>query len=186
MESLKRVAACGAVLVAALAVAQCGKGPATGPVPRTGPDEPVSRPGAGEGLAELAVSVDGWKIGGEPEVFVGDALFEMINGGAELYHQHGFVQALATHYNDVDGREIELEVFEMGDAAGAGKVFGEKAGSSGEPTDIGDDAMVESYYMNFRSGRFVVTLTGFESEPETTEGMLALARAVAAELGGRQ
>ena len=113
------------------------------------------------GIAGAAVTIDGWRMDYEPEIYVGDTLFELINGGADVYHRFGFVQALATQYSD-----------------------SEKTGGSGEPLVIGDEALSEDYYLNFRSGRFLVTITGFDSEEQTTDGILELARAVAEELGG--
>ena len=76
--------------------------------------EPVVEPSVSP-LAAVAVPLDGWALDGEPQVVVGDELFELINGGAELYHQLGFVQAAAAEYVDDSGCAISLEVFEMGD-----------------------------------------------------------------------
>ncbi|HSL18151.1 MAG TPA: DUF6599 family protein [Methylomirabilota bacterium] len=168
------------LLIPAVAVlVQCGRDPEP-----EQPDRSMAPAGEPEGLTRAAVAVEGWELDGEPLVFVGDTLFELINGGAELYHQHGFVQALSAQYVDGEGRTIALEVFEMGDAEGAATVFAEKAGESGEPVELGDEARLESYYLNLRSGRFIVTLTGYASDEQTTAGILALADAVAAELGG--
>ena len=137
-------------------------------------------------LPQAAAEIDGWRLDGEPAVYPGETLFEMINGGAELYHQLGFVQALAAEYVDTEGRTIALEVFEMTDTDAAAAIFAEKAGGSGEPAAIGDEASVESYYMNARTGPYLITITGFESDDATSAGILDLVRAVAAALGGRQ
>jgi hypothetical protein len=146
-------------------------------------DQPVVDPPS-RGIGAAAAVVSGWQQEYEPEIYVGDALFELINGGAEVYHRFGFVQALATQYADGDGRSISLEVFEMKDIDGAKRIYADKTGGSGEPLQIGDEAAGEDYYLNFRSGRFLVTITGFDSQPETTDGILLLARAAAAGLGG--
>jgi len=153
-----------------LAVIQCADSPK---VNRRSPEISVAE-----------VDISGWHQEYEPEIFVGDSLFELINGGAEVYHRFGFVQALATQYADDTGRSISLEVFEMKDAVGAGGIYSDKIGGSGEPLQIGDEAAGEDYYLNFRSGRFLVTITGFDSEPKSKEGILLLARAVATQLGG--
>lgn len=160
-----------AVVLTLLVILQCA------PVPEA--EKPAK-------LNSAAVTLDGWSQEYEPEVYVGDSLFELINGGAEVYHRFGFVQALAAQYGDADGRSISLEVFEMVDGDGARKIYADKTGGSGEPLDIGDEAAGEDYYLNFRSGRFLVTITGFESDAPTNDGILTLARAVAAELGGEK
>ena len=179
MRTRKRSLAALLLIPTVVVLVQCGGGPEP-----EQPDWPVAPAREPEGLTRAAVAVEGWELDGEPQVFVGDTLFELINGGAELYHLHGFVQALSAQYADGDGRTIALEVFEMGDPEGAATVFAAKAGGSGEPLDLGDEARLESYYLNLRSGRFIVTLTGYASDEQTTAGILALAGAVAAELGG--
>jgi len=141
----------------------------------------VERP---PGLASAAVEIEGWQLEAEPQIYVGDTLFELINGGAELYHRFGFVQALSAQYSDGEGRSIALELFEMHDAEAARGIYSEKTGGAGERLEIGDEAAFESYYLNFRSGRFLVTVTGFESDPKTTDGLLELARAVEFRIGG--
>ena len=138
------------------------------------------------GISAAAVEIDGWRMDYEPEIYVGDTLFELINGGAEVYHRFGFVQALATQYSDAENRSISLEVFEMRDLDGARNIYSDKTGGSGESLEIGDEAAGEDYYLNFRSGSYLVTITGFDSQPETRAGILVLARAVAAQLGGSQ
>jgi len=137
-------------------------------------------------IASAAVAIDGWQMEYEPEIFVGDTLFELINGGAEIYHRFGFVQALSTQYADADGRSISLEVFEMKDVDGARDIYLDKTGGAGEPLEIGDQAAGEDYYLNFRSGRYLVTITGFDSDEATKDGILKLARTAAADLGGEQ
>lgn len=143
-----------------------------------------SRRGEPFDLRPLAVEVEGWSLAGEPQLFVGDQLFELVNGGAELYHRYGFVQVLSAQYTAVGGRSIALELFEMRDAEGARGIYSAKVGSDGEHPEIGDEAVLEGYYLNVRSGRFLVTLTGYDSDPETVDGLVRVARAVESRLGG--
>ena len=171
MKVLRRVVLVASVILAMAMVVQCAKAPEI----EAPPD-----------IMSAAVMMDGWQREYEPELYVGDSLFELINGGAEVYHRFGFVQALATQYGDSDGRSISLEVFEMGDVEGARNIYTDKTGGSGEPLEIGDEAAGEDYYLNLRSGQYLVTITGFDSDPETKDGILKLAGAVALELGGKQ
>lgn len=147
------------------------------PEPETGPAETLFS------LADAAVPLEGWKMDGDPQVVVGDELFELINGGAELYHQHGFVQAMATEYSDDAGRDISLEVFEMKDLQGAQDVFAEKSGGSGEALSVGDEAAFEDYYLNVRTGPYLITITGFETDEATTDAIRRLAESVVFALG---
>jgi hypothetical protein len=134
-------------------------------------------------LMSAAVAISGWELQAEPQLVVGDALFELINGGAELYHRLGFVQALSAQYDGAEDRSISLEIFEMKDAEAAHSIFVEKSGGTGEALAIGDESAAESYYLNFRTGVFLVTITGFDSDTVTTQALQDLARAVDNKLG---
>jgi len=171
MTDSKKAGAIGLLAIVMMLTTQCAGGPAEPGTPQ---------------LETAAIDINGWRMEVEPEVYVGDALFELINGGAEVYHRFGFVRALATQYSDTDGRSISLEVFEMADVEGAKKIYADKTGGSGEPLEIGDEAAGEDYYLNFRLDRFLVTITGFDSDAQTSEGILILARGVATALGGEK
>ena len=135
------------------------------------------------GIHAAVVEIADWQLDGEPQLVVGDALFELINGGAELYYRLGFVQALAAQSADPEGRSISLEVFEMTDTEAAHAIFVEKSGGSADAVQIGEESAFEDYYLNFRSGSFLVTITGFDSDSTTTDGLRRLADAVANALG---
>ena len=167
----KRAFTVAVAVIVMVVIVQCARAPVVEEVPR---------------LAATAVEIDGWRMEYEPEIYVGDSLFELINGGAEVYHRFGFLQALATQYSQAEGRSISLEVFEMGDVEGARNIYADKTGGAGEPLEIGDEAAGEDYYLNFRSGSFLVTITGFDSDEQTTKGILKLAHAVADRIGGEQ
>jgi hypothetical protein len=177
MTVFKRTVMTVIVAVVLGAVIQCS---------RSSKVEDVEQAAQTRGLATVAVDLDDWRLDGEPAVYVGDTLYELIDGGAEVYHRFGFVQALAAQYSDDGGRGISLEVFEMRDVDGAQKIYSDKTGGSGDPIDIGDEGAGEDYYLNFRTGRYLVTITGFDSDAATTDGILVLARAVAEELGGER
>ena len=76
--NLRRVTA---VIVAASAALvlhlSCGGGPADDS------PEPVAGPEAPHPLMAAVVEVEGWTRDGEPALYHGDELFELINGGAD-------------------------------------------------------------------------------------------------------
>lgn len=160
------LAAVAAILICHLS---CGGGsvePPAEPGPKTeNPNPPTV----------AVVDINGWSRAGDPAMYHGDELYELINGGAELYHRLGFETAVTADYVDPEGRTITLEVFEMSDVAGASELFDEKTGGVGEPVAIGDEGAAESYYLNVRVGRRLVTITGFDNDEATTAGIRALA-----------
>ena len=123
--------------------------------------------------------VDRWSPAEQPQHAVGEDLFLLINGGAEIYHEYGFEQAAVLSYSDEDGRSLNLEIYEMRDPGGAYGIFTFKRGNGCQSIDIGDGSCLQDYYLNFWKGNFLITVVGFDTEPETREGLLSLARSVA-------
>ena len=122
-------------------------------------------------------SLDGWETLGDPQTAEGDDLFLLINGGAEIYNEYGFSRAVIHSY--VQGeKSVNLEVYEMEDAASAYGAYSFKTGRDGEAIDVGSEATFEDYYLNLWKGNIVVTLIGFDSDSETREAILTLARMV--------
>jgi hypothetical protein len=120
-----------------------------------------------------------WKLDAAPQMAVGLDLFKLINGGAEIYVQEGFKKAILASYSNSKGKMINLEIFEMNSSESARNVYKKKIGKQGKKVPIGDDALLEDYYINFRKGRFQVTLSGDDSEEKTVRMLLDMAHMVA-------
>jgi hypothetical protein len=123
--------------------------------------------------------LQGWKMDSSPETAKGFELFQLINGAAEIYVQAGFESAILVSYRNSKGKMINLEIFEMTSDESARTVHEKKIGDKGKTLPIGDAALLEGYYINFRKGRFQVTLSGDDSEDETVKALLNMARLVA-------
>jgi len=123
-----------------------------------------------------------WQPAGSPEKAVGEDLFLLINGGAEIYYEYGFKQAIMQSYQSENGKSINLEIFEMNDPVSAFGIYTFKTSLTGEEIQIGDEALLEDYYLNFWKSNFLVTITGFDSEKETINGLNTIARAIDAKI----
>ena len=130
-------------------------------------------------LLPIETQLKGLKIDGSPEMAAGQELYMLINGGAEIYMQEGFKRAILATYINTDGKTINLEIFEMESPESANRIHAKKIGQQGKKLPIGEDALLEDYFLNFRKGSFQVTLSGYDSEPETVEMLLDLANMVA-------
>jgi hypothetical protein len=119
-----------------------------------------------------------WNPTGSPEQAAGENLFLLINGGAEIYHEYGFKQVVMQEYQNNNQKSINVEIYEMNDAASAFGIYSFKTGMDGKSVAIGQDALLEDYYLNFWKGNFIVTLTGFDSEDETIDGITTIARGI--------
>ena len=142
----------------------------------------AEEPGSKESLLHLMPlesDLKGWKLDGEPQTAEGIRLFELINGGAEEYVKEGFSRAVMATYRNNEGKRINLDIYEMLSPESAKSIYRRKAGDKGEKVSVGEEGAMEDYYLNFRKGAFQVTLSGYDTQKETREWLLRLARLVA-------
>jgi len=130
-------------------------------------------------LLPLESQLKGWTFDGAPQKAVGQELYLLINGGAEIYMQEGFKRAILASYSNGKGKVINLEIFEMTSPESAKRIHMKKIGKQGKKLPIGEGAVLEDYYLNFQKDRFQVTLSGYDSEAETVKMLLNLAHIVA-------
>jgi hypothetical protein len=130
-------------------------------------------------LLPLESDLKGWKLDGQPQTAEGIRLFELINGGAEEYVKEGFSRAVMATYRNNEGKRINLDIYEMLSPDSAKSIHRKKAGDKGQKVSIGEEAAMEDYYLNFRKGVYQVTLSGYDTQRETLEWLLRMARLVA-------
>jgi hypothetical protein len=127
-----------------------------------------------------AAELQEWEPAGTPQHVVGDDLFLLINGGAEIYYEYGFKQAITQGFKHKDqpSSGFNLEIYEMQNPEAAYGVYTFKTGDAGKPIDVGDEGLLEDYYINFWKGNFLVTVIGFDSKKETLAGIIQAAKIV--------
>jgi hypothetical protein len=128
--------------------------------------------------------VKGWIKHRALHHYEGEDLYEYINGGAEIYHEYGFVQVLVQDYTNEAGKSISIEIFEMDSPDSAYGMYTFKTDSKGKRIRVGTDGQLADYYMNFWKGPMLVTLTGFDETDETCRGLLDIANRVNSKITG--
>jgi hypothetical protein len=129
--------------------------------------------------------LEGWEPVGTPQHMIGEDLFLLINGGAEIYYEYGFKQVIAQGFKNKNGKSFNLEIYEMQNPAAAYGIYTFKTGDEGKPLDVGNEGLLEDYYLNFRKGNVCVTVIGFDSGKETIDGIVDAAKVVAAKIKSR-
>ena len=133
------------------------------------------------GLLPVAAVPPGWARHGEAQLFTGAELYRHVNGGAELYHRHGFERLAVQDYAN-GGREVRVEIYKLATAAGAAALFAEiNAGLATSPR-FGTECVLDDFQVMFRRGDCCVSLTTYESSAEATAAMAAMALAIDAAL----
>ncbi|MCU0371349.1 MAG: hypothetical protein MUC31_08035 [Bacteroidales bacterium] len=112
-----------------------------------------------ERLLPSLSELEGWKIITEPRVFAGDDLYELIDGGADIYHEYGFDRALAIHYASPSQSNIQVEIYEMTDAPSAYGIFSLSQQSAEWSRAFGNLSVVEDDYISFWKNRYYITLS---------------------------
>jgi hypothetical protein len=129
-------------------------------------------------------SVEGWNRVGSPRVFKGEGLYDLIDGGAVIYYEYGFKQTVTQEYENIGGQSVDLQIYEMADPASAYGVYTFLKGTEGDEVDIGSEGIVADYYVYYWKSNFLVTLIASNSDENTVEGMLSIAKAVNNEIVG--
>ncbi len=129
-------------------------------------------------LLPQAGEVQGWQPEDSPQQVVGEELFSLINGGAEIFLKAGFSRAMSQAYVRADQQLIQVEIYEMTNPEAARAVFARKTQGDGEPVALGTQGVVGAYYVIFWQDRFLVTVTGPDATPDTRTGLLGFSRAV--------
>lgn len=119
----------------------------------------------------------------ETDTFVGQALWELINGGAELYHLYGFVDVASSLYEKSD-REIQIDIFRFKDSDAAYGLYAALRPDRSHPVELGVDGFATSSSIDFVKGEFLVRVIGFDASVETATAVEALANNIESNMPG--
>jgi hypothetical protein len=110
-------------------------------------------------------------------------LYELVNGGADLYFEYGFIKVInGSFFNN--GKEILVELFQMADNDAAYGIYSFYRSPKAIILDIGDEAALMDYYLSLRLGSYFITLTAYESDSISVTGLQSIAARIA-EKGNR-
>jgi len=123
----------------------------------------------------LPDTIGGW-TGGEISEYAGDELFTYIDGGAEIFHEHGFSRVDVREYARGD-ETVSVELYTMtGSAYG---IYSYARSQSGEPLAIGSGGTLAEYYLHFWSGPHLVAVTSHTGGAGARSSILEIAEGVA-------
>jgi hypothetical protein len=131
-------------------------------------------------LAVLPVAgeLDGLTVIDSPRLFMGEALFDLIDGGAVQYFDYGFEWAAAATYRLEGVCDVGVEAYRMTSSAAATGVYEERAGGSVESAEVGEDSRVVQSSVEFRKGSFFVLVTAYQTGQAARNAAKQVARVV--------
>lgn len=131
-------------------------------------------------LVPKLVPAAGWSAPEAPRSATGDDLFDLIDGGAELYHEYGFKRAAAWDLVGPAGGSIQVELYEMCDAPAAFGVWSLMQTGKFTRGALGQGSLRFGYYVAFWSGPYFASVTGAQPTPATQTEVDRLAAQLAA------
>jgi hypothetical protein len=127
-------------------------------------------------------AVAGWQKTSDTRVFAAKDLWKYIDGDAEQYISAGVVSTATSDYKYKDQLETVVDVYTMGDAAGARKILETGQSKDAITVQLGDAGVQYAQSVIFRKGPYLVRIVAYESTPDAPQALMALARGVEAKL----
>ncbi len=127
-------------------------------------------------------SVPGWVKSSDTRTFEASHLWEYVDGDADKYVQAGVVKTLTSDYKFNGNTDAAVDVYVMGAAAGAQKIYDSESAEGSQPITMGDAGRYAKGSLTFRQGPYFVRLVVYEDTPEIAKGLNDLAQAVSRRL----
>ncbi|MGA9668304.1 MAG: DUF6599 family protein [Terracidiphilus sp.] len=127
-------------------------------------------------------AISGWDKTSDTRVFAAKDLWQYIDGDAEQYISAGVVSTSTSDYKYQGHLEAVVDVYTMGNAAGASKILATSQTKDAKIVTLGDAGVAYAQSVVFRKGPNFVRIVAYESTPSTPDALLALAHGVEAKL----
>lgn len=121
----------------------------------------------------------GWSFSDPPRDYAGLELYGHIDGGAELFHEFGFVDLLVASYGDGTDRELDLEVYRLEDARAAFAVYLLKCGREAPLPALAHRHSATLHQLTLVAGDLFIQVNNPDGAPELQPAMAAIADAAA-------
>jgi hypothetical protein len=127
-------------------------------------------------------AIAGWQKTSETRVFAAKDLWQYIDGDAEHYISAGVVTTSTSDYKYHGQLEATVDVYTMGDQAGARKILDGEQNNDAKTIQLGDAGVALAQSIIFRKGTALVRIVAYESAPDAQQALVALASGVEAKL----
>ena len=124
----------------------------------------------------------GWKIQQGPEIYEGEKLFDLIDGGADIYFEYGFTQVVSADYYDQAQNITQAEIYEMTDASAAYGIFSLSQQSVEWGNAFGQLSVVTNDYIAFWKDKYYVNISWSSRQEPKSKPMETLASLINANI----
>ena len=122
--------------------------------------------------------VAGWAKTGDTRTFEAVDLWKYIDGEAERYLKAGVQRVSTTDYKFQSKIDAVVDIYTMGNAEAAEKIFKSEPVVDVKPIRLGEDARLSSQSLVFRNGAYLVRIVAYEESSETQQALLQLGQGI--------
>jgi uncharacterized protein DUF6599 len=140
------------------------------------------QPGAEHLFFPAANQVAGWTRTADIRTFEAADLWKYIDGEAERYLKAGVQRVSTTDYKFQNKLEAVVDIYTMGNAEGAEKIFKSERAVDVKAIQLGDDAVMSGQSLIFRKGACLVRIVAYEESAETQQALLQLGHGIELQL----
>src|ERR1039457_6845871 len=127
-------------------------------------------------------AVAGWDKTSDTRDFAAKDLWQYIDGDADQYISAGVGLTSTSDYKYKGQGEAVVDVYTMGDSAGAKKILEAGQSKDAKSLQLGDAAVAFAQSVTFRKGPYLVRIVAYETAPDGPQALQALAHGVEAKL----
>ena len=127
-------------------------------------------------------AIAGWQKTSDTRVYAAKDLWQYIDGDAEQYISAGVVSTATSDYKYQGKLEAVVDVYTMGDSAGATKILAAGQTKDAKSVQLGDAGIVYAQSITFRKGPYLVRIVAYESTLDGPQALGSLAHGVEAKL----
>ena len=132
--------------------------------------------------------LSGWVQSRPPSTYEGKTLYRDRALSPDLYHAYGFERQAEVEYETPQFGSrplILLEIFDMGTSENAYGIYNFHTYPKMKFEWVGSKAMLSGNYLRFSKGRYFIQIEGYEIATGIRDGMVALAKIIAAQIKDR-
>lgn len=113
-----------------------------------------------------------WQLNSEPAIYQGDKLYELINGGAEAYHEYGFEEVVSAYYTYKGSPEIKIHIYQMSDPSAAFGIFSSLHDHESDTlAHYGTMGAWSPYYLMFWMNKYYIMISSSSKSPQVNDAI---------------
>jgi hypothetical protein len=139
----------------------------------------------GEGGTYSFPEMAGWKLSGEIQIYSPANLYDYINGGADLYLKYDFQELKVADYVNNQKASVTIEVYRHKTPVHAFGIYSQERLNNANYLEVGAQGYSEKGVLNFLAADCYVKMSSVDTGPEDQAVLLAFAKKVVDNLGGK-